>query len=50
MKGNLYNLIPLFLLGGVVAVLSVMVVLDKKQRPSHLKHTEETGEIVEAKR
>lgn len=32
MKGNKFNLIPLFLFGLVVAVLSVHVVLDAKQK------------------
>jgi uncharacterized membrane protein len=49
MKGNKFNLIPMFLLGGLVAVLSVMVVLDKKQKSNQVKTTEEAGETVEAK-
>ena len=50
MNGNKFNLIPMFLLGGVVAVLSVMVVLDKKQKPTRVNKGEEMGETVEAKR
>jgi hypothetical protein len=50
MKGNLYNLIPLFMLNGTVAVLAVMVALDKTPRHSPVKNVEETGEVAEAKR